>query len=139
MTKNQVSAEVRDVYRSMLQRAHDSTHYEDCWKDHYPCVLEKVLDEVDRLANALSQSVETVKSLSAEHSVHEPGAPPADQWTPAEISRFEQSADSIVQCRCGWMGKVSALKSLPEFKRGCPECSAEFKPLSPFDMSVKPK
>jgi hypothetical protein len=37
--------------------------------------------------------------------------------------------DYLVQCRCGWKGYVSKLKTLPEFKRGCPECSTEFLPI----------
>lgn len=37
--------------------------------------------------------------------------------------------DYAVRCRCGWMGKTSRLKSLPEFKWGCPECSAVFTPI----------
>lgn len=74
----------------------------------------------------------------------------ADKWTPEQIAEFY---DHTVQCRCGWWGKVSALKALPNItrsdstaagspglghweslamasslKRGCPECGAEFTP-----------
>jgi hypothetical protein len=49
--------------------------------------------------------------------------------------------DYKVQCRCGWMGQVSALKSLPGFKMGCPDCSTEFVPLNkmtfPIDRNPK--
>lgn len=46
---NSVSVEMRAVFGPTMQRAHDSTHYEGCWKDHWPCALEKALDEIDRL------------------------------------------------------------------------------------------
>jgi hypothetical protein len=32
-----------------------------------------------------------------------------------------------VQCRCGWAGSTKELKSLPDFKQGCPICKQEFK------------
>lgn len=44
--------------------------------------------------------------------------------------------DYTVQCICGWMGKVSTLKSLPGFKMGCPFCSQEFVPLNKLTFPV---
>lgn len=49
---------------------------------------------------------------------------------------IEIRQDYRVQCRCGWMGHVSQLKSLPEFKMGCPDCSAEFVPIDKMTFPV---
>jgi hypothetical protein len=71
---NDVLSEVRETYSLILKKAHDSTHYVDCWKDHWPCVLERALDEIDRLAQALAASAATVKRLSDEtQSALQPG------------------------------------------------------------------
>jgi hypothetical protein len=53
------------------------------------------------------------------------------------IGPFEpEPQDYAVQCICGWMGKVSTLKSLPGFKMGCPFCSQEFVPLNKLTFPV---
>ena len=37
--------------------------------------------------------------------------------------------DPLVQCRCGWRGKVSELKPTKDFQSVCPNCAAWFKPI----------
>jgi hypothetical protein len=48
-SKDVVSA-VREAYGQTLSRgAHGVGHYEDCWKDHYPCLIELLLSEIGEL------------------------------------------------------------------------------------------
>jgi hypothetical protein len=48
-SKDLVSA-VREVYGQTLDRdAHGVGHYEGCWKDHYPCLIELLLSEIGEL------------------------------------------------------------------------------------------
>jgi hypothetical protein len=47
--KNVVS-EAREVYGQALDRnAHGTGHYEGCWKDHWACLTEKLLDHIARI------------------------------------------------------------------------------------------
>lgn len=48
----------------------------------------------------------------------------------AEFTAPKSAMENVVQCRCGWWGKVSALKLLPHVDaRACPDCSAVFAPV----------
>lgn len=84
------------------------------------------------IGNSLAEAIAGLEEYVGDHeqteqpSACKPTSPPADQWTPEQLAQF---TDHTVQCRCGWWGKVSALRVLPEFKRGCPDCSAEFTPV----------
>jgi hypothetical protein len=48
LSSKTMSQQIREEFAQALNLAHDSTHYEGCWKNHWPCVLEMVLDELDR-------------------------------------------------------------------------------------------
>jgi hypothetical protein len=62
------------------------------------------------------------------------GADPRNECQPGPIQ--PEPMDYVVQCRCGWKGKVSELKPLPGFKCGCPDCSTEFVPLDRMTFPV---
>lgn len=45
-----VVSEVYAVYRRTLDRdAHGTGHYDGCWKDHWACLVEKLLDHIGRI------------------------------------------------------------------------------------------
>lgn len=50
-SENAVAKEVREAYRSQLRQMYGSTHYDNCWHDHWACVLDKLLKEIDRLTS----------------------------------------------------------------------------------------
>lgn len=49
-TSKDVVSEVREVYGRILDRdAHGTGHYEGCWKDHWACLAERLLDHIARI------------------------------------------------------------------------------------------
>lgn len=50
---NQMAIEVREAFAESARMAHGTGHYDDCWKDHWPCVLERLLSEIGRLQREL--------------------------------------------------------------------------------------
>ena len=82
--------------------------------------LEAALKEAELQRDSWKRIAESGLGIPQTGTFAEPGIGPIE---PAP-------QDYTVQCICGWMGKVSTLKSLPGFKMGCPFCSQEFVPLS---------
>lgn len=39
-----------------------STHYEGCWRAHYCCVIQKLVDEVEALKIKLNRKDKTIKA-----------------------------------------------------------------------------
>ena len=65
-SKDLVSA-VREAYGQTLDRdAHGVGHYEDCWKDHYPCLIELLLSEIG--AQGAARMTDTSRT-SNEHAI----------------------------------------------------------------------
>jgi hypothetical protein len=49
-SSSSVAAEMREYYAPILDRVKSTpTHYDGCWKDHFPCAVIRLLDECDRL------------------------------------------------------------------------------------------
>lgn len=100
--------------------------------NNHPCICGaqgRVTDEVPTVhAGGKHEIHEGRRENCSKCSAEEPPC------QPGPIQSAPQ--DYTVQCRCGWMGKVSTLKSLPEFKMGCPHCSAEFVPIDRMTFPV---
>lgn len=49
-----IAAEVREAYADEFRMLGGTGHYEECWRDHIPCVLSKLVDKIERLESELA-------------------------------------------------------------------------------------
>jgi len=88
-------------------------------------LVVRPVETTECTARSLAEEAHTL-GRQQPSKLHDAGSNPAGQ---AKRPGQPEPMDYTVQCRCGWIGKISALRSLPEYKMGCPKCSAEFVPF----------
>lgn len=52
-SSKELTSEVREAFAYAIRMAHSTGHYDGCWRDHWPCVLERLLNEIERLTGKL--------------------------------------------------------------------------------------
>lgn len=62
---NPVVASIRAEYALRLEDS-GRTHYEGCWKMHWPCAIARLTDEIERLCKLLNDCADPVSCQLAE-------------------------------------------------------------------------